>query len=52
MWMRLNVLKQEKGQGMVEYAIIIALVAVVAIGAFLLLGNAVSTSIGSSTSSF
>ena len=36
----------EEGQGMVEYGLIIALVAVVVIGAITLLGNKVGTTFG------
>lgn len=38
----LSILKQEKGQGMVEYALIIGLVAVVVIAVLVLLGPAIS----------
>ncbi|MHC1682226.1 MAG: Flp family type IVb pilin [Clostridiaceae bacterium] len=37
-----SILKQEKGQGMVEYALIIGLVAVVVIAVLVLLGPAIS----------
>ncbi len=36
---------EESGQGMAEYGLILALVAVVAIGAFLALGGDISTKI-------
>ncbi len=35
--------KDESGQGLVEYALIIALIAVVAVAAITLLGNRIST---------
>lgn len=38
----LSILKQEKGQGMVEYALIIGLVAVVVIAVLVLMGPAIS----------
>jgi Flp pilus assembly pilin Flp len=38
-------LKREEGQTMAEYALILALVAVVAIGAFKLLGNNISSKV-------
>jgi len=38
----LGKLKEEKGQGMVEYALIIGLVAVVVIGVLVLLGPAIA----------
>lgn len=38
----LPILREEKGQGMVEYALIIGLVAVVVIGVLVLLGPAIS----------
>lgn len=38
----LGVLKNEKGQGMVEYALIIGLVAIVVIAVLVLLGPAIS----------
>jgi len=37
-----SILKNEKGQGMVEYALIIGLVAVVVIGVLVLLGPAIA----------
>ena len=37
-----NILKDESGQGMAEYGLIIALVAVVVIGAIAFLGNSLS----------
>ncbi|AZV57751.1 Flp family type IVb pilin [Clostridium sp. AWRP] len=39
----LNKLKEEKGQGMVEYALIIGLVAIVVIAVLVLLGPAISS---------
>jgi pilus assembly protein Flp/PilA len=38
--------KDESGQGMVEYALIIALIAVVVIGAITILGNGISAKFG------
>jgi pilus assembly protein Flp/PilA len=38
----LAILKNEKGQGMVEYALIIGLVAIVVIAVLILLGPAIS----------
>ncbi|MHB1484108.1 MAG: Flp family type IVb pilin [Saccharofermentanales bacterium] len=39
-WMKIkNFVKSEKGQGMVEYGLIIALVAIVVIAAIILLGG-------------
>lgn len=37
-----NILKDESGQGMAEYGLIIALIAVVVIGAVAFLGNSLS----------
>lgn len=37
-----NMFKNEKGQGMVEYGLIIGLVAIAAVGALLLLGPQIS----------
>jgi len=37
-----KVLRSEQGQGMVEYALIIALVAVVVVGAVMALGHGIS----------
>ena len=43
-WMKIrNYLKSEKGQGMVEYGLIIALVAVVVIAALVILGPKIAT---------
>lgn len=43
-WMRVrNFLKNEKGQGMVEYGLIIALVAIVVIAAIIVLGGNLTT---------
>ena len=39
----LGKLKEEKGQGMVEYALIIGLVAIVVIAVLVLLGPAINT---------
>lgn len=39
----LGILRNEKGQGMVEYALIIGLVAIVVIAVLVLLGPAIST---------
>ena len=41
-----RVLGRQRGQGLVEYALIIALVAVVVIGALLLLGNQIQSVLG------
>ena len=38
-----NFLKNESGQGMVEYALIIALIALAVIGALILMGGAIRT---------
>lgn len=43
-WVR--VVGRGRGQGLVEYALIIALVAVVVIGALLLLGNQIQSVLG------
>lgn len=37
---------EESGQGMVEYGLIIAVIAVVAVAAFKLLGSGVNTKVG------
>lgn len=42
-------LKEEKGQGMVEYALLVALIAVVVIAALLLLGPAIKAKFGAIT---
>ena len=50
-WMNANVSHKDEGQGMVEYGLIIALVAVVAIAGLIVLGPKISamfTAIGSS----
>jgi len=38
-----NFVKREKGQGLTEYALIIALVAIVAVAAVVLLGGQIAT---------
>ena len=45
----MNVLRNEKGQGLTEYALIIALVAIVAVAALTLLGGQIDTIFGSIT---
>lgn len=47
----LGLLKDRKGQGMVEYALIIVLVALVAVAALTGLGNQIATVFGNITSS-
>jgi pilus assembly protein Flp/PilA len=42
-----NPLEREEGQALVEYALILALIAVVAVGALTLLGGAVSSKLQS-----
>ncbi len=42
----MNFLKDESGQGMVEYALILALIAVVVVGAVTTLGQTVNTTFG------
>ena len=42
-WLSAAVRRDEEGQGLAEYALILALIAVVAIVALLFLGNQVST---------
>ena len=44
-----NVLRNEKGQGLTEYALIIALVAIVAVAALTLLGGQIDTIFGDIT---
>lgn len=46
-----NLLKREEGQGLVEYALIIFLVAIAVITALTLLGTQVSTIFGNITTS-
>lgn len=43
----INFIKSENGQGMVEYALILALVSIVAIAALTLLGNKVDATFDS-----
>jgi pilus assembly protein Flp/PilA len=38
-----SVLRKEEGQGLAEYALILALIAVIAIGALVFLGTQIST---------
>jgi len=38
-----SVLRREEGQGLAEYALILALIALVVIGAFMAFGNSVSS---------
>ncbi len=45
----MNVLHNEKGQGLTEYALIIALVAIVAVAALTLLGGQIDTIFGNIT---
>ncbi len=45
----MNFFKNEKGQGLTEYALIIALVAIVAVAALTLLGGQIDTIFGSIT---
>jgi pilus assembly protein Flp/PilA len=47
----MRVLRNEKGQGLTEYALIIALVAIVAVAALTLLGGQIDTIFGTITSS-
>jgi len=37
-----NLIKREKGQGLVEYALIISLIAIVAVAAVLILGDEIA----------
>lgn len=41
-----SMIRSEKGQGMVEYGLILAVIAVVAIGAFTTMGTSLSTKMG------
>jgi len=45
----MKVLRNEKGQGLTEYALIIALVAIVAVAALTLLGGQIDTIFGNIT---
>lgn len=45
----MRVLRNEKGQGLTEYALIIALVAIVAVAALTLLGGQIDTIFGNIT---
>jgi len=45
----MKVLRNEKGQGLTEYALIIALVAIVAVAALTLLGGQIDTIFGTIT---
>ena len=45
-----GILRDERGQGLTEYALIIALVALVAVAALTLLGGQISTIFGDITS--
>ena len=45
----MKLFKDESGQGMAEYGLILALVAVVVIGALILLGDGISDKIGEIT---
>jgi pilus assembly protein Flp/PilA len=47
-----NKLKNQKGQGMVEYALIVALIAIVAIAALTPLGNAIRSAFNGIQTSF
>lgn len=46
-----GILKDEKGQGMVEYALLVGLIAIVVIAALLLLGPAIAAKFTSITNS-
>lgn len=48
-YVRFNVLKNEEGQGMVEYGLIIALVAILAMGALRIMGGDISGIFGEIT---
>lgn len=45
-----NILRDDEGQGLVEYALIIALVSIVAIAALKVLGNNASATLSSAAS--
>jgi len=45
----LNLLRNEKGQGLTEYALIIALIAIVVVAALALLGGQIDTIFGDIT---
>lgn len=44
-----NFLKEEKGQGMTEYGLILGLIGAVAVGAFALFGDSIKEKIGGIT---
>ena len=46
-----HILRNERGQGLTEYALIIALVAIVAVAALTLLGGQINTIFGNITTS-
>jgi pilus assembly protein Flp/PilA len=50
-WLASLVRSDEEGQGLSEYALILSLIAVVAIGALVLLGGQISTTLGDITNS-
>lgn len=46
MYVRLNSARDESGQGMAEYGLILALIAVVCIAAFTAVGTGINTNLG------
>lgn len=46
MYVRLTSVRDESGQGMAEYGLILALIAVICIGAFTAIGTGINTNLG------